>query len=100
MHHHPLLASVNLRYALTAVPGLASQTAIPARAVHSMQVGGGGGVGGWGGRWRESEVTAACLFGWAPQGRELPHSELAPPAVCPASCACPLPQLPPHSDTG
>jgi len=38
VHHHPLLASVNLRYALTAVPGLASQTSIPASAVHSMQV--------------------------------------------------------------
>lgn len=38
MHHHPLLASFNLRYALTAVPGLASQTSIPASGVHSMQV--------------------------------------------------------------
>lgn len=38
VHHHPLLASVNLRYALTAVPGLASQTPIPASGVHSMQV--------------------------------------------------------------
>lgn len=38
MHHHPPLAAVNLRYALTGVPGLASQTAIPASAVHSMQV--------------------------------------------------------------
>ncbi|KAL4426389.1 hypothetical protein ABPG77_004683 [Micractinium sp. CCAP 211/92] len=38
VHHHPLLASVNLRYALTAVPGLASQTPIPASGVHSMQL--------------------------------------------------------------
>lgn len=38
VHHHPLLASINLRHALTGVPGLASQTFIPASAVHSMQV--------------------------------------------------------------
>jgi len=38
VHHHPLLASFNIRFALTGVPGLASQTAIPASAVHSMQV--------------------------------------------------------------
>ena len=38
VHHHPLLASFNMRFALTGVPGLASQTTIPASAVHSMQV--------------------------------------------------------------
>lgn len=38
VHHHPLLASVNLRHALTAVPGLARQTAIPSSAVQSMQL--------------------------------------------------------------
>jgi hypothetical protein len=36
VHHHPLLAAVSLRLALTAVPGLASQTAIPASGVQSL----------------------------------------------------------------
>lgn len=38
MHHHPLLAAFNIRHALTGVPGLASQTAIPASGIHSMQL--------------------------------------------------------------
>ena len=38
VHHHPLLAAFNIRHALTGVPGLASQTAIPASGIHSMQL--------------------------------------------------------------
>lgn len=42
VHHHPLLDSLSLRLALTAVPGLADQTAIPASGVQWLQVGWGG----------------------------------------------------------
>ncbi len=38
VYHHPLLDSVNLRLALALVPGLASQTAIPASGVQWLQV--------------------------------------------------------------
>lgn len=46
VHHHPLLESISLRAALTAVPGLADQTSIPASAVQWLQVGLGRRVGG------------------------------------------------------
>mgnify|MGYP001093765225 CR=1 FL=1 len=39
VYHHPVLCSLNLRLALTAVPGLASQTVIPATAIQWLQVG-------------------------------------------------------------
>jgi hypothetical protein len=79
VHHHPLLASVNLRYALTAVPGLARQTAIPASAVHSMQVCGG------------PRLWEACLAWWL---FCCPSPSL--PTVYPSCLACLLLQLPPH----
>ncbi|GAB4817829.1 hypothetical protein N2152v2_004875 [Parachlorella kessleri] len=37
VYHHPVLSSLHLRLALTAVPGLASQTAIPAAAIQWLQ---------------------------------------------------------------